>query len=190
MSSSYLKSLVREEGRTSRTYPLSQRRNGLRSKWMLLIAASGRPQLDRWPGQGSPRAAAPTPTPRVRPCGPFGPSADQLRNHWRMTSSTWAPGRWRRGLTAWMPVAVPLAMEPVFTRAIRRFGPERGYQVGFAIYWVTCWTVAGAIAGPRRLAALWQPTAACHSCSNHESTGSTCRQRPLQNHHHRFSHRR
>jgi hypothetical protein len=108
------------------------------------------------------------------PTRPFGPSTDRLvRNYSRMTSSTWAPGRWRRELAAWMPVAVPLAMEPVFTRAIRRFGPERGYQVGFAIYWVTCWTVAGAIAGPRRLAGLWQPAAACQSCSNHESTGST-----------------
>ena len=76
-----------------------------------------------------------------------------------MTSSTWAPGRWRRGLTTWMPVAVPLAMQPVFTGAIRRFGPERGYQLGFAVYWVTCWAVAGATAGPRRLAALWQPAA-------------------------------
>ena len=83
----------------------------------------------------------------------------RMRNHWRVTSSTWAPSRWRRGLAALMPVAVPLAMESVFTRAVRRFGPQRGYQVGFAVYWVTCWAAAGAIAGPRRLAALWQPAA-------------------------------
>ena len=58
-----------------------------------------------------------------------------------------------------MPVAVPLAMKPVFTRAIRRYGPQHGYQLGFAVYWATCWAIAGATAGPRRLAALWQPAA-------------------------------
>jgi membrane protease YdiL (CAAX protease family) len=74
-----------------------------------------------------------------------------------MTTRTWAPGGWRRGLTSLMPVAVPLAMGPVFRKASRRYGPERGYQVGFALYWATCWMVAGTLAGPRRLAAVWMP---------------------------------
>lgn len=72
------------------------------------------------------------------------------------TSRDCAPGGWRRGLTTLMPVAVPLAMGPVFKKAIGHFGPERGYQVGFGVYWATCWAVAGALAGPRRLASLWQ----------------------------------
>jgi membrane protease YdiL (CAAX protease family) len=65
---------------------------------------------------------------------------------------------WRRGLGVVVPFAVPLAMKAVFTAATRRLGPERGYQAGFAVYWVTCWVLAGAVVGPRRLAALWQPS--------------------------------
>lgn len=57
-----------------------------------------------------------------------------------------------------LPLAVPLAMRPVFRAASRRFGPRRGYQAGFAVYWVLCWGAAGAIVGPRRLARLWQPS--------------------------------
>jgi hypothetical protein len=51
---------------------------------------------------------------------------------------------------------MPLAMKAVFRATTRRFGPQRGYQAGFGVYWATCWGVAAALVGPRRLAALWQ----------------------------------
>jgi len=46
-----------------------------------------------------------------------------------------------------MPAMMPLAMKAVFAASTRRFGAERGYQAGFAIYWGTCWTLAGVIVG-------------------------------------------
>lgn len=51
---------------------------------------------------------------------------------------------------------MPLAMKCVFRATTRRYGPERGYQAGFAVYWASCWVVAGAVVGPRRLLAVWQ----------------------------------
>jgi membrane protease YdiL (CAAX protease family) len=41
-------------------------------------------------------------------------------------------------------------MRLVFRAAVRKYGPRRGYQAGFAVYWATCWTAAITIAGPRR----------------------------------------
>ena len=64
---------------------------------------------------------------------------------------------WRRFLATLVPWALPLAMRAVFGATCRRFGPDRGYQAGFAVYWATCWAVAGAIVGPRRLVTLWEP---------------------------------
>ena len=55
-----------------------------------------------------------------------------------------------------MPAVIPLAMKAVFGATIRRFGADRGYQAGFAIYWAACWASAGVIVGPRRLLELWQ----------------------------------
>ncbi len=63
---------------------------------------------------------------------------------------------WRRGLATLVPAVMPLAMKAVFARTTRRFGAERGYQASFAIYWTTCWTLAGVIVGPRRLLDLWR----------------------------------
>lgn len=54
------------------------------------------------------------------------------------------------------PVAIPLGMKVVFDETTRRWGPKRGYQAGFAIYWATCWAVATAIVGHRRLLDLWR----------------------------------
>jgi membrane protease YdiL (CAAX protease family) len=51
---------------------------------------------------------------------------------------------------------MPLAMQAVFGETTRRYGPERGYQAGFAAYWAGCWTLAGSIIGPRRLLGLWR----------------------------------
>jgi membrane protease YdiL (CAAX protease family) len=51
---------------------------------------------------------------------------------------------------------MPLAMAAVFRATSRRFGPERGHQAGFAVYWASCWAVAGTVVGPRRLFALWE----------------------------------
>ena len=51
---------------------------------------------------------------------------------------------------------MPLAMRAVFRGTTRRYGAERGYQAGFALYWATCWVVAGTVVGPRRLLGLWQ----------------------------------
>ena len=59
-------------------------------------------------------------------------------------------------VTTAMPVLVPVAMQQVFRATRRRWGPRRGHQAGFAIYWATCWAAAAALAGPRRLARLWQ----------------------------------
>jgi membrane protease YdiL (CAAX protease family) len=47
-------------------------------------------------------------------------------------------------------------MGQVFRATHRRWGPRRGQQAGFAIYWATCWATAAALVGPRRLARLWQ----------------------------------
>lgn len=55
-----------------------------------------------------------------------------------------------------MPVAVPLLMRHVFRATTRRFGTERGYQAGFAVYWATCWAVAAVLIGPRTLRLLWR----------------------------------
>jgi membrane protease YdiL (CAAX protease family) len=55
-----------------------------------------------------------------------------------------------------VPVAIPLAMKVVFGETTRRWGPQRGYQAGFAIYWATCWAVAAAIVGHDRLLDLWR----------------------------------
>jgi membrane protease YdiL (CAAX protease family) len=66
------------------------------------------------------------------------------------------PATWRRVLAALVPAVIPLAMKAVFGETTRRFGAERGYQAGFAIYWATCWTLAGVIVGPRRLLDLWR----------------------------------
>jgi hypothetical protein len=52
---------------------------------------------------------------------------------------------------------MPLAMKAVFRASTRRLGSQRGYQAGSAVYWATCWGVAAALVGPRRLAALWHP---------------------------------
>jgi membrane protease YdiL (CAAX protease family) len=51
-----------------------------------------------------------------------------------------------------LPAVMPLAMRSVFRATTTRFGERRGYQAGFGVYWLTCWTAAAAIAGPRRLA--------------------------------------
>jgi membrane protease YdiL (CAAX protease family) len=67
-----------------------------------------------------------------------------------------ATARWRRDLATLVPAVMPLAMKAVFTACTRRYGAERGYQAGFAIYWATCWTSAGVIVGPRRLLDLWR----------------------------------
>ena len=50
---------------------------------------------------------------------------------------------------------MPLVMQGVFRATRRRYGPERGYQAGFAIYWASCWALAGAVIGRRRLPELW-----------------------------------
>ncbi len=50
---------------------------------------------------------------------------------------------------------MPLAMQGVFRATTRRYGPERGYQAGFAVYWASCWFAAGTVLGPRRLLRLW-----------------------------------
>jgi len=63
---------------------------------------------------------------------------------------------WRRALATVMPAVMPLAMKAVFAASTRRLGAERGYQAGFAIYWGTCWTLAGVILGPRRVLELWR----------------------------------
>jgi membrane protease YdiL (CAAX protease family) len=57
--------------------------------------------------------------------------------------------------TAAVPILLPAAMHQVFRATHRRFGPRRGQQAGFAIYWATCWATAAALAGPRRLVGLW-----------------------------------
>ena len=51
---------------------------------------------------------------------------------------------------------MPLAMKRVFHVTTRRYGAERGYQAGFAVYWASCWLMAGLVAGPRRLFGVWQ----------------------------------
>ncbi len=55
-----------------------------------------------------------------------------------------------------LPLAMPLAMRAVFSATSRRYGPERGYQAGFAIYWASCWALAGSVIGRRRLLGLWR----------------------------------
>jgi hypothetical protein len=56
---------------------------------------------------------------------------------------------------------MPVAMEAVFQVTTRRYGPRRGYQAGFAIYWASCWAAAAALVGPRRLRQLWQVPEPC-----------------------------
>lgn len=51
---------------------------------------------------------------------------------------------------------MPLAMRAVFSATTRRYGPARGYQAGFAIYWVSCWGLAGSVMGRQRLLGLWR----------------------------------
>ena len=58
--------------------------------------------------------------------------------------------------TVAMPILVPAAMRQVFRATHRRWGPRRGQQAGFAIYWATCWATAATLLGPRRLVRLWQ----------------------------------
>jgi len=78
--------------------------------------------------------------------------------HYRSVSDVHSmAARWRRGLATLVPAVMPLAMKAIFARTTRRFGAERGYQAGFAIYWATCWMLAGVIVGPRRMHDLWRP---------------------------------
>lgn len=67
-----------------------------------------------------------------------------------------AGARYRRLLTTAMPLAVPLGMRWVFRTTVCRMGSRRGYRAGFAVYWASCWVLALALAGPRRLAAVWR----------------------------------
>ena len=62
---------------------------------------------------------------------------------------------WRRYVAVSLPAVMPVAMKAVFQATTRRYGPRRGYQAGFAIYWASCWAAA-ALVGPRRLRQLWQ----------------------------------
>lgn len=54
---------------------------------------------------------------------------------------------------------MPLAMKAVFRATTRRYGPERGYQAGFAVYWAGCWALAGTVIGRQRLLELWEAPA-------------------------------
>ncbi len=62
----------------------------------------------------------------------------------------------RRAVATLLPAAMPLAMTAVFRSTTRRYGPERGYQAGFAIYWASCWVLAGSVIGRQRLLELWR----------------------------------
>lgn len=64
--------------------------------------------------------------------------------------------RWRRATARLMPAVVPLAMRWVFRTSAQRYGPRRGYQVGFVVYWVSCWALTTAVLGRRAPAGLWQ----------------------------------
>ncbi|MFJ6001250.1 CPBP family intramembrane glutamic endopeptidase [Arthrobacter sp. NPDC092385] len=63
---------------------------------------------------------------------------------------------WRRAAATVVPAALPAVMLPVFRYTVRRFGQERGYQAGFAVYWALCWCLALPIAGNSRLVGLWR----------------------------------
>lgn len=63
---------------------------------------------------------------------------------------------WRRAVATLLPAAMPAAMNAVFGATTRRYGPERGYQAGFAIYWASCWVLAGSVIGRQRLLGLWR----------------------------------
>jgi len=73
-----------------------------------------------------------------------------------MGSSPSLEARWRRGLATLLPALMPMTMKVVFGATTRRFGPQRGYQAAFAVYWALCWAGAGGIVGRRRLAELWR----------------------------------
>lgn len=45
-------------------------------------------------------------------------------------------------------------MRRVFGAPTRRFGTQRGYQAGFAIYWAACRVITRVLVGPGRLSAL------------------------------------
>ncbi len=55
-----------------------------------------------------------------------------------------------------LPAVMPVVMRSVFRATTTMFGERRGYQAGFAAYWLTCWAGAAAIVGPRRLARTFQ----------------------------------
>jgi membrane protease YdiL (CAAX protease family) len=70
--------------------------------------------------------------------------------------STCAPPRdGRRRLAIALPVVVPLAMAAIFTTARGRFGPRRGYTVGFCAYWATSAAASIVILGPGGVRELW-----------------------------------
>lgn len=73
-----------------------------------------------------------------------------------MSTSLDRKAGWRRAVVTLIPAAMPLGMKQVFGATTRRFGTQRGYQAGFAIYWATCWVLAGVLIGPRRLPAFWR----------------------------------
>lgn len=63
---------------------------------------------------------------------------------------------WRRTAASGLPVALPVAMKAVFDLSTRRYGPRRGYQLGFAIYWASCWGLAAAVVERDALRDLWR----------------------------------
>lgn len=87
------------------------------------------------------------------------PPDDARQRHTGVVANTpGSPGStWRRAVATLLPAAMPLAMHAVFRATTRRYGPERGYQAGFAFYWASCWPLAGIVIGRRRLLELWRP---------------------------------
>ena len=77
--------------------------------------------------------------------------------------------------TVAMPILVPAAMQQVFRATHRRWGPRRGQQAGFAIYWATCWATAATLVGPRRLVRLWQRPVVAAACSEGAGLGGADR---------------
>src|SRR5690242_16171524 len=55
-----------------------------------------------------------------------------------------------------LPGVMPVVMKVVFDATARRYGPQRGYQAGFAVYWATCWGAGAVLVGGRRLRGLWR----------------------------------
>jgi hypothetical protein len=54
-----------------------------------------------------------------------------------------------------VPLIVPVAMAAVFTAAVRRWGPQRGYLYGFGAYWAACLAIPIAILDRHRFAELF-----------------------------------